>query len=89
LSDGFLFFCRVGGHRTSIRSVSAERKRESIHLRFSFGSNPFPATNVTLSISKSDSGSVLQLLHEGVWTDYEASVIQGWTDILENLAQLV
>ncbi|MBC3807606.1 SRPBCC domain-containing protein [Undibacterium seohonense] len=59
------------------------------HLRFSFGGNPFPATYVTLNISRSESGCVLQLVHEGVWTDYEASVVQGWTDILENLAQLV
>jgi uncharacterized protein YndB with AHSA1/START domain len=59
------------------------------HLRFSFGGNPFPATNVALSISKSESGCVLHLVHEGVWAEYEASVIKGWTDILENLAQLV
>ncbi|MFZ6799477.1 SRPBCC family protein [Undibacterium sp. Di24W] len=59
------------------------------HLRFSFGGNPFPATNVMLNISESESGCVLYLVHEGVWAEYEASVIQGWTDILENLAQLV
>ncbi len=59
------------------------------HLRFSFGGDPFPATYVSLSISKTKLGCALHLMHEGVWMDYEASVIQGWTSILENLAQLV
>ena len=58
-------------------------------LRFSFGGDPFPTTNVTLNISKTESGCVLHLTHEEVWIEYEASVIQGWTSILENLAQLV
>lgn len=59
------------------------------HLRFSFGGNPFPATYVTLSMTETALGCVLHLMHEGVWADYETSVIQGWTSILENLAQLV
>jgi uncharacterized protein YndB with AHSA1/START domain len=89
---------RVGGKFCIIETrdgVDAEHRGEYLeidrpqHLRFSFGGNPFPATYVTLSISKSEHGCVLHLVHEGVWSDYEASVIQGWTSILENLAQLV
>lgn len=86
---------KVGGQFCIIETrdgVDAEHIGEYLemrrpdHLRFSFGGNPFPATYVTLTIAKSTNGCTLQLIHEGVWLDYEASVIQGWTGILENLA---
>jgi uncharacterized protein YndB with AHSA1/START domain len=59
------------------------------HLRFSFGGKPFPATYVTLEISKIGNACALNLVHEGVWVEYESSVIHGWTSILENLALLL
>jgi uncharacterized protein YndB with AHSA1/START domain len=89
---------RVGGKFCIIETrdgVDAEHIGEYLdidrpqHLRFSFGSNPFPATYVTLSMTETALGCVLHLMHEGVWANYETSVIQGWTSILENLAQLV
>lgn len=89
---------RVGGKFCIIETrdgVDAEHLGEYLdidrpqHLRFSFGGNPFPATYVTLNITATALGCVLHLVHEAVWADYEASVIQGWTSILENLAQLI
>jgi uncharacterized protein YndB with AHSA1/START domain len=89
---------RVGGKFCIIETrdgVDAEHIGEYLdidrpqHLRFSFGGNPFPATYVTLSITETALGCVLHLMHERVWADYETSVIQGWTSILENLAQLM
>lgn len=86
---------RVGGKFCIIETrdgVDADHEGEYLkierphHLHFSFGGKPFPATYVTLDISKNEIGCTLNLVHEGVWIDYEASVIQGWTSILENLA---
>lgn len=86
---------RIGGKFCIIETrdgVDADHMGEYLeierpdYLRFSFGGNPFPATYVTLKISQSENGCTLHLVHEGVWLAYEASVIQGWTGILENLA---
>lgn len=86
---------RVGGKFCIIETrdgVDAEHVGEYLkierphHLHFSFGGKPFPATYVKLEIAKSQAGYLLNLVHDGVWLEYEASVIQGWTSILENLA---
>ncbi len=55
-------------------------------LRFSFGGHPFPATYVTITLTTTAQGCLLELVHEGVWQDYEHRVIEGWTGILNNLA---
>ena len=44
-------------------------------------------TRVTVAIAADGDGSLLTLVHEGVWSDYEARTRQGWTTILEGLAR--
>jgi uncharacterized protein YndB with AHSA1/START domain len=66
--------------------LEIERPRR---LKFRFGGKPFPATFVTIEIKANDDGCELHLLHEGVWQDYEQSVNQGWTSILEGLNLLL
>jgi uncharacterized protein YndB with AHSA1/START domain len=44
-------------------------------------------TRVTVTIAPDGDGSVLSLTHEGVWADYEERTRQGWTMILDGLAQ--
>ncbi|MBR7799957.1 SRPBCC family protein [Undibacterium fentianense] len=88
---------RVGGQFCIVESRNGE---DAIHigeyleiirpsrLRFSFGGNPFPATYVTISIRSSQTGCELNLIHDGVWMEYRESVTQGWSGILDHLAQL-
>ena len=89
---------RVGGKFCIIETrdgIDAEHLGEYLtidrpqQLRFSFGGHPFPATYVTVNIQNTELGCVLHLTHEGVWSDYETSVMQGWTGILDKLAQLI
>lgn len=89
---------RVGGKFCIIETrdgVDADHEGEYLeierphHLRFSFGGKPFPATYVKLEISTIENACILKLIHEGVWLEYETSVIHGWTSILENLALLL
>lgn len=89
---------RVGGRFCIVETrdgVDAEHIGEYLEidrprrLRFSFGGHPFPATYVTISITPTESGCTLELVHEGVWQDYESRVIEGWTGILDYLAARV
>jgi uncharacterized protein YndB with AHSA1/START domain len=88
---------RVGG-----RFMIAERRGEELaehfgeyveldrprRLAFDFWTN-FSAerTRVTVAIEPDGDGSLLTLRHEGVWADYEARTLQGWTMILDGLAR--
>jgi uncharacterized protein YndB with AHSA1/START domain len=56
-------------------------------LAFDFWTN-FSAerTRVIVTIAPDGDGSLLTLRHEGVWADYEARTSQGWTMILDGLA---
>jgi uncharacterized protein YndB with AHSA1/START domain len=44
-------------------------------------------TRIVVTIAPDGDGAMLTLRHEGVWADYEARTRQGWTMILENLAE--
>lgn len=44
-------------------------------------------TRVTVIVAPDGEGSLLTLVHEGVWPDYEERTRQGWTTILEGLAR--
>ena len=46
-------------------------------------------TRVTIAIEADGEGSLVTLTHEGVWADYEERTRQGWTRILDGLAQAV
>lgn len=85
---------RVGGRFCIVETrdgVDAEHIGEYLEidrphrLRFSFGGHPFPATYVTITITSTEPGCTLELVHEGVWQDYESRVIEGWTRILSHL----
>lgn len=87
---------RVGGQFCIVEtrdSVDAEHVGEYLEidrprrLRFSFGGHPFPATYVTITIATTEQGCLLELVHEGVWQDYESRVFEGWTGILNYLEQ--
>lgn len=89
---------RVGGRFCIVETrdgVDAEHVGEYLEidkprrLRFSFGGHPFPATYVTITITTREQGCLLELVHEGVWQDYESRVIEGWTGILQFLEQRV
>lgn len=89
---------RVGGRFCIVETrdgVDAEHIGEYLEidrprrLRFSFGGAPFPATYVTITITSTTQGCTLELVHEGVWLDYENRVIEGWTGILDYLAARV
>lgn len=71
-------------HRGSYRQIDRPHQ-----LSFSLDSDPKTSTNITISISKTNTGCRLTLKHEGVWKDYEDKVIEGWTNILQTLAQLL
>jgi uncharacterized protein YndB with AHSA1/START domain len=64
--------------------VALDRPRR---LAFDFWTN-FSAerTRVIVTIAPDGDGSLLTLRHEGVWADYEARTRQGWTMILDGLA---
>jgi uncharacterized protein YndB with AHSA1/START domain len=64
--------------------VELDRPRR---LAFDFWTN-FSAerTRVIVTIAPEGDGSLLTLCHEGVWADYEARTRQGWTMILDGLA---
>lgn len=89
---------RVGGRFCIVETrdgVDAEHVGEYLEidcprrLRFSFGGHPFPATYVAITITPTEQGCLLELVHEGVWQDYESRVIEGWTGILQFLDQHV
>jgi uncharacterized protein YndB with AHSA1/START domain len=44
-------------------------------------------TRVTVTIAPEGDGSLLTLSHQGVWPDWEEKTRQGWTTILDGLAQ--
>lgn len=46
-------------------------------------------TRVTIALAPDGEGTRLELTHEGVWADYEARTRQGWTMILDGLAQVL
>lgn len=71
-------------HRGSYRQIDRPHQ-----LSFSLGNGPQMTTDITISISKTNTGCRLTLNHEGVWKDYENKVIEGWTNILQTLAQLL
>ncbi len=57
-------------------------------LQFSFDAPPpFPVTTVTITITATEPGCHLELSHQGVPRDYESSVIEGWTGILDYLQE--
>lgn len=89
---------RVGGRFCIIETrdgIDAEHIGEYLdidrprRLRFSFGGHPFPATYVTINVTPTAQGCELSLVHEGVWQDYESRVIEGWTSILQFLAERI
>lgn len=46
-------------------------------------------TRVTVDIGRYGDGSLLTLTHDGVWADYEEKTRQGWSKILNGLADAV
>jgi uncharacterized protein YndB with AHSA1/START domain len=46
-------------------------------------------TRITVTIVPDGDGSLLTLLHEGVWTDWAEKTRQGWTMVIERLAKVV
>lgn len=44
-------------------------------------------TRVTVAIAPDGAGSLLTLTHEGVWDGWQEKTRQGWTMILDHLAQ--
>lgn len=71
-------------HRGSYRQIDRPHQ-----LSFSLDSDPKTSTNIIISISKTNTGCRLRLKHEGVSKGYEDKVIEGWTNILQTLAQLL
>jgi uncharacterized protein YndB with AHSA1/START domain len=46
-------------------------------------------TRITIEIAPDGAGSLLTLIHAGVWKDYEDQTRQGWTMILEGLERMI
>lgn len=46
-------------------------------------------TRVTVEIAPANGGCTLTLIHEGVLPDYEARTVDGWTGILDGLAEIL
>jgi uncharacterized protein YndB with AHSA1/START domain len=44
-------------------------------------------TRVTVTIEADGEGSLVTLIHQGVWAEWEAQTRQGWAMILEGLAR--
>ena len=83
----FLIVERRDGQDAEHRGAYLEIERPR-RLVFRFGDDiAFGATTVTVEITATPGGCELTLTHEGVGAEWDAQTQQGWTGILEGLAQ--